>query len=259
MNRISALNAVFKPIRPPTTVEETVERLGTAIRLGLLAPGTKLSPERELAEKLGISRSTLRLALTALVQSGYLVSRRGRGGGTLVTDQPPLASGRRLRPDWHEIFDQRVVVECGAALLAAERGERASWRRMARFVDRMDQSDDFETYRHADVRFHITIAEATGTPRLVATMTKVQDEMSELIGLIPHPKALLAHSNAEHRRILRALERGDGVATVRALRTHLEGTEHVIAGLIPRGAEEPGTEPSRQVVVRKSATEKALR
>ncbi len=65
------------PVRPASTFEETVERLGSAIRLGLLAPGDKLPPERELAKRLRISRSTLRQALTALVQSGHLVSTAG--------------------------------------------------------------------------------------------------------------------------------------------------------------------------------------
>ena len=78
MERDAALEAVFQPVRPPTTFEETVERLGTAIRLGLLSPGSRLPPERDLAGELGISRSTLRQALTTLVQSGHLVSRRGR-------------------------------------------------------------------------------------------------------------------------------------------------------------------------------------
>jgi DNA-binding transcriptional MocR family regulator len=49
--------AVFEPVQPPTTFEETVERLGTAIRLGILGPGLRLPSERELAEQLGISRS----------------------------------------------------------------------------------------------------------------------------------------------------------------------------------------------------------
>ena len=49
MERDAALEAVFMPVRPPSTFEETVERLGTAIRLGLLAPGSQLPPERELA------------------------------------------------------------------------------------------------------------------------------------------------------------------------------------------------------------------
>ncbi len=96
MERDAALEAVFQPVRPPTTFEETVERLGTAIRLGLLAPGAKLPPERELATELRISRSTLREALTTLTQSGHLIAQRGRGGGTFVAEEPPL-SGLRAR------------------------------------------------------------------------------------------------------------------------------------------------------------------
>src|ERR671935_1013811 len=97
-DRTPALEAVFKPVRPPTTFEETVERLGTAIRLGLLTPGSRLPPERDLAAELGISRSTLRQAITTLVQSGHLVSLRGRSGGTFVAERPPLAekNGRSL-------------------------------------------------------------------------------------------------------------------------------------------------------------------
>ena len=72
--------------------EETVERLGTAIRIGLLTPGSQLPPERQLAEELSISRSTLRQALTTLVQSGHLTSARGRTGGTFVAERPPLSA-----------------------------------------------------------------------------------------------------------------------------------------------------------------------
>ncbi len=86
MDRSAAVEAIFERVQPPTTFEETVERLGTAIKVGLLAPGSKLPPERELAEQLDISRSTLRQALTTLVQSGHLVAARGRGGGTFVAD-----------------------------------------------------------------------------------------------------------------------------------------------------------------------------
>src|SRR5215204_2519778 len=96
--RSPALDAVFKPVQPPTTFEETVERLGTAIRLGLLPPGTRLPPERELADELRISRSTLRQALTTLVQSGHLVALRGRSGGTFVAEAPPLAQETAAPP-----------------------------------------------------------------------------------------------------------------------------------------------------------------
>src|SRR5213594_1042130 len=98
MAQDSVLERVFEPVRPPTTFEETVERLGTAIRLGLLPAGSQLPPERDLAGQLCISRSTLRQALTTLVQSGHLVSLRGRAGGTFVADEPPLSSGPGEEP-----------------------------------------------------------------------------------------------------------------------------------------------------------------
>ena len=67
---LESAEAVFAPVRSQTAFEETVDRLGTAIKLGLLPPGTQLPPERELCAMLGIARSTLRQALTTLVQSG---------------------------------------------------------------------------------------------------------------------------------------------------------------------------------------------
>src|SRR4051812_50061269 len=90
----AALLAVFEPVNPPTTFEETVERLGTAIRTGLLPPGSRLPPERDLADQLGIARSTLRQALTTLVQSGYLVALRGRSGGAVRAAAPPPGPGQ---------------------------------------------------------------------------------------------------------------------------------------------------------------------
>src|SRR3712207_3778335 len=179
MKGATALGAVFEPVSPPTTFEETVERLGTAIRLGLLPPGTRLPPERELAEQLGISRSTLRQALTTLVQSGHLKSLRGRSGGTFVAESPPMTQGGgTLRPDWREVLDKRVAVECGAALLAAERGNEGVFAAMDELVAQMDDRPDFDAYRLADVRWHIALAEAAGTPRLVAEMTEVQGHMT---------------------------------------------------------------------------------
>src|SRR6201993_1857830 len=123
--RSGSLSAVFAPVHSQTAFEETVERLGTAIKLGLLTPGTRLPPERELCPRLGIARSTLRQALVALGQSGHLRATRGRGGGTFVADPQPPATppSRELIAAWRETCDQRMAVEVGVAMLAAERAE----------------------------------------------------------------------------------------------------------------------------------------
>ncbi len=237
MEGSSAVAAVFEPVLAPTTFEETVERLGTAIRLGVLAPGTRLPPERELAEQLGIGRSTLRQALTTLVQSGHLVAVRGRAGGTFVAESPPLVErahpSGRLPPTWRETCDARLAVEAGATLLAAERADTAAIARLDALVADIGGTTGFAEYRRADIRFHLAIAEAAGAPRLVQAMTEVQGEMSELIALIPHPDVVLDHANDEHARIVLALARRDATVAVRLVRRHLAGTEHILAGLAP--------------------------
>jgi GntR family transcriptional regulator, transcriptional repressor for pyruvate dehydrogenase complex len=238
MPRDSAVAAVFEPVQPPTTFEETVERLGTAIRLGILGPGTRLPSERELAEQLGISRSTLRQAITTLVQSGHLTSIRGRGGGTFVVQEPPLAEGSPagpVREDWHEVLDLREAIEVGAATLAAERASDDDIALMRDCVERMAAATEFDDYRRADVRFHIAIAQASGVARLVALMTEVHAEVSELIAHIAHPPEVLEHSNSEHARVIEAITRRDATRTVRLVRRHLEGTAHILGGLFPPG------------------------
>ena len=233
MKRDAAVEAVFQPVRAPTTFEETVERLGTAIRIGLLTPGSQLPPERQLAEELSISRSTLRQALTTLVQSGHLTSARGRTGGTFVAERPPLSQADDpLDGDAWAVLDQRVAVELGAAVLAAERGTRTDLDALDELVERMESPADFAEYRRADIRFHIGVAEAARSPRLVAEMTETQGQMSRLLSLIAHPEEVLARSNAQHRTLVARLREGDGAAAVEVMRKHIRGTEHILAGLI---------------------------
>jgi DNA-binding FadR family transcriptional regulator len=236
MERDAALEAVFMPVQPASTFEETVERLGSAIRSGLLTPGSKLPPERELARRLKISRSTLRQALTALVQSGHLVSQRGRTGGTFVAEQPPLSeqAGEPLDQGAWAVLDYRVAIETGAVVLAAERGGDQQFDRLEELVAKMSgELEDFEEYRRTDIRFHIGIAEAAHSPRLVSAMTDAQSQMSDLIALIAHPPEVLTSSNEQHARLVKALRRGDVARAVRQAREHTEGTEHILAGLLP--------------------------
>ncbi len=234
MAESAALEGVFRRVQAPTAFEETVERLGTAIRVGILPAGSRLPPERRLAEQLGISRSTLRLALTTLEQSGHLVALRGRKGGTFVAERPPLteAGGKPLSAEAWAVLDYRVAIECGATILAAERADGEDLDRLDACVERMAEATEFEDYRRADIRFHIGIAEAARSPRLVSAMTDVQGQVSELIALIAHPEKVLTHSNAQHRRLVRLLRRREAGPAVKLMREHIEGTEHILAGLL---------------------------
>lgn len=130
-------------------------------------------------------------------------------------------------------LDLRVAIEVGAALLAAERARERDVVRMQDCVEEMAAAASFDAYRRADMRFHVSIAEAAASPRLVRAMTQVQGDMGELIALIAHPQAVLTRSNAQHAKLVRALARGDATGAVRLAREHLAGTEHILAGLMP--------------------------
>ena len=224
-------DAVFEPVRSQTAFEETVDRLGTAIKLGLLTPGSQLPAERELCSRLGIARSTLRQALTALAQSGHVFATRGRRGGTFVSDPQPPADppSPQMLAVWRETCDQRLAIELGVAVLSAQRADREQ-------LDALEESiEDFAAYRQADIRLHVGLADSTGSERLLREMTEAQGAMTDLIGYIAHPPAVLVSSNAQHRQLLAAVRERDAVRAVRVMTEHVQATEHVLAGLLPGG------------------------
>ncbi len=139
--------------------------------------------------------------------------------------------------EWRETCDQRLAVELGVAVLAAQRAPspRRSTRSTRSCVALEDALEDFAAYRQADIRLHVGLAEATGSTRLVRAMTEVQGAMTDLIAYIAHPPEVLASSNAQHRRLLAAVRERDAMRAARVMTEHLQGTEHVLAGLLPGG------------------------
>jgi DNA-binding FadR family transcriptional regulator len=229
---------VFARVRSQTAFEETVDQLGTAIKLGLLPPGSRLPPERELCARLGIARSTLRQALTALSQSGHVFATRGRHGGTFIADPQPPADppSEEVLAQWRETCDRRLAVELGVAVLAAERARGEDLDALEEVALALEDAvEDFAAYRQADIRLHVGLAEAARSPRLVREMTEVQGAMTDLIAYIAHPPAILASSNEQHRRLLAAVREHDALRAASEMTEHLRGTEHVLAGLLPGG------------------------
>jgi DNA-binding FadR family transcriptional regulator len=165
---------------------------------------------------------------------------RGRGGGTFVADpQPPAAPPpAAVLAVWHDICDKRFAIEVGVATLAAARAEPAMLNVLDELVEALDgMLGDFPAYRHADVRLHVGLAEATRSPRVVAAMTEIEGEMTGLISLIAHPAKVLDSANAQHRRLLAAIRRHDEASAAREMADHLRGTEHILAGLLPLDSE----------------------
>jgi DNA-binding FadR family transcriptional regulator len=231
-------DALFRPVRAGNAFEETVERLIQAIRLGLLAPGDRLPPERELAVRLDVSRVTLREAIRALQQAGYLRSRRGRYGGSFVIGPPPTPphAARMLARDMaeglHDVLTLREVLEVGAAEAAAKRtlgdADRAHLREHLAACAVAGPAD----YRRLDSRLHLAIAEVAGAPSLTATVADVRVRVNELLDAIPLLPRNIEHSNAQHEAVVAAVLAGDPAAARRLMAEHLDGSAALLRGFL---------------------------
>ena len=119
-------NIDLRPVRQIAAHELAVDQIRRALDLGQFRPGEHLPSERDLSDMLDLSRTTVRAAVAVLEHEGRISVRRGRGGGFLVLEPEydPAAARRDLRLNrvaLRDEFDYRVVVETGAARLAAER------------------------------------------------------------------------------------------------------------------------------------------
>ncbi|HEY3979177.1 MAG TPA: FCD domain-containing protein [Streptosporangiaceae bacterium] len=242
------LAAVLRPVRQGNAFEETVERLLTVIKLGIIAPGDRFPAERELAARLGISRLTLREALAELQKAGYVSSRRGRLGGTFVTYTPPAPGRdevRRLaREDGENLADAltfRLAVETGAAdILAQSLGGLSSGgpsgvlaareALLARLADVNGASP--QEYRRLDTRFHLTIAELTGSSLLLDACTDARMRLNGLLNAIPVLQRNIDNTSAQHAAIVAAILAGDGPGARTAVAEHLAGTGSLLRGFL---------------------------
>jgi DNA-binding FadR family transcriptional regulator len=233
-------HALFSPVRAGNAFEETVERLLTAIKLGIVTPGSRLPAERDLAERLSVSRVTLREAIRALQQSGYVESRRGRYGGTFVRPVLPKltkAAARRLATqtgaDLEDTLMLREVLEVGAAEQAARRGigERDAGHLTACFEDCAGASDLAE-YRRLDSRFHLAVAEVAGSASLTAAVAQVRMRVNGFLDAIPVLERNVEHSEAQHVEVVEAILAGDGEGARRAMAEHLSATAALLRGFL---------------------------
>ncbi len=231
---------VLRPVRGHHAFEACVEQLATAIRLGVYPRGTALPSERELAERLNVSRATLREAMAALREAGLVETTRGRSGGTVVTLRPRTPSARAAarisaakRRDWLDALEYRRVVEPGAAALAARnhptgRGREQLEEAHAEVVAARKPA----AHRQADSRLHLTVAALSESPRLVEAVTSVQGTLHEMLLAIPVLEANIAHSDRQHARVVSAILAGRPDHARRAMEEHCDDTAALLRGLV---------------------------
>jgi len=237
------LTGVLRPVRQGNAFEETVERLLTVIKLGMVAPGERVPAERELAAQLGISRLTLREAIRELHEAGYVCSRRGRLGGTFVTYTWPAPDTGELRRlairDGDKLTDAltfRLAVETGAAEAlaslcgAAGDGDGTQASLLARLAE--VNAAGPQEYRRLDTLFHLSIAELTGSSLLAAACADARMRLNDFLNAIPVLQRNIDHTAGQHAAIVEAIIEGDAQAARTAVAEHLQGTAALLRGFL---------------------------
>ncbi|SDD38932.1 FadR/GntR family transcriptional regulator [Streptomyces prasinopilosus] len=231
------LAPVLRPVRAGNGFEEALEQILQVVRLGLVPGGGRLPAERVLAERLGISRVTLREVLKVLQEQGLVESRRGRYGGTFVLPRPTGADGSELRRriagvDIEDVLRFREVLEVGAAGLCAAHGlPDAGADRLRRALAGTCDAPPAE-YRRLDTLFHLTLAGLSGSPTLAAQYAAVRAAVNDLLDCIPLLVRNLEHSQRQHTALVAAVLEGDTDGAREIAREHCAGTAALLRGFL---------------------------
>ena len=232
------------PIVSRHIADDVVDRLVTAVALGLYVPSQQLPTERELATMLGVSRSSVRGALQQLTASGYLEVRRGRKGGYFVlADWGPTSAERvrrQLVANWGEfeqIFDARTLIEPLIARTAAERRTPEDEQTIRAALQAYLDAPDHDASRRADGSLHLAIATATQNPILVGISMDLRTKISLNLGAEPYTDEVRRIAIRQHQELVAAVTdgRADEAAAIAAV--HFTLSETLIRALVDRAGQ----------------------
>jgi len=222
----SAHAGSLAPVRRSRLYEQVADRLRAHIDVEGLKPGDRLLSERDLAERLGVSRTSVRQALTALEVTGIVEIRHG--GGVFITEPPetvlPLLAGALA--DEHEqlpaVMEVRQAIEAQTARLAAQRRVEDDIAVLDLALRRMQEANRAkEDPADADREFHDRIVAAAGNPLLQMLWDQLSASVDKTrrasLARPGRPQASLK----AHRRIRDAIAAGDPDAAAKAMLDHL--------------------------------------
>ena len=216
----------LRPVRRSRLYEQVIERLRELIDAQGLEPGDRLMSERDLAERLGVSRTSVRQALTALEVMGLV---RIRHGGGVFLARPPDAVLPTLANELLNRYEQlpavievREAIETQTSRLAARRREEADLQAMREALDRMEAAiESGAEPADADAAFHTAIVHAARNPLLERLWAELADPIDQTRRASLARPGRPPRSLAAHRAILDAIERNDEDGAAACMREHL--------------------------------------
>jgi GntR family transcriptional regulator, transcriptional repressor for pyruvate dehydrogenase complex len=224
------MSAQFKQVEPRRLYQQIADQIRELIQQGGFDVGTRLPPERDLAQQLGVSRPSLREALIALDVEGSVEIRSGSGVYVCTPPERPARESAALGESPSELMQARAALEGSVVVLACARVTAEALERLRGIVN--DMRAEVTRLRapiEPDRLFHLTVAEMTGNSVLVRLVGELFDERHSPISA----KLRSRYENRrtwnmavkEHEAVLRALEARDPLAAESAMRSHLKMSE----------------------------------
>ena len=231
----------LEPVKRSRIYEHIVEQIHALIREGRWAPGDQIPPERELAERFRVSRTSVREALRALEMQGVIDSRQG--GGTFVrtadteTLVGPLAAAiLRGRRELAEVLEVRELIEPGIARLAATRATAEHVLELENLLERQRECIAAgRSFVEEDTAFHYTLAKAADNHILLRLHNVILDVLRESRQSYLHVPDRPQMSLRGHEAMLAAVKARDADAAYRASLTHISEVRDGILRALDNG------------------------
>jgi len=224
------MSVSLHPIQPKSISEQVFEQLRDLIFRGYFKPGEKLPPERELASSLGVSRPTIKTAITKLVNKGLVEQRQGHG--SFVRSQRSQYLDNPLREvmdseevDLEDLLEVRAGLEVNAVRLAAERATDEDIRILDSCLqDMLSKVDQGLVGESEDVAFHMALTYATKNPAQIFLMKHFYDLL--FYGIREsrfhlYESGNLQHMGDQHAEILKRIRERDPDGAQEAMLRHI--------------------------------------
>ena len=218
---------VFAPVTQKRIAAEIVGRIKAALLSGRFKPGERLPTERELCERLGVGRSTVREALRSLSFVGAIQPRQG--SGTYVASVEDAAVDRLIglgllvqRSRVYEVIEARRILEVQAVRLAAERYQESDRRELEAVMQRMSAvvSDPPKASQY-DLQYHVLLARASHNSVLVHFINGMRGLLEMWIKRAVNRPAVIQEILREHHRVLEAVFARDAERASEFMAAHL--------------------------------------